>query len=75
MRALRRNGCYVARVTTKDNVMLTTKDAARLLGISTSTLRRWCDKGIDVPHWRTPTGQRRFPARELRGWMEGRKPQ
>lgn len=37
-----------------------TAEAARLLGIHPSTLRRWDHKGILHPSIRTPTGERRY---------------
>lgn len=35
-------------------------EAARLLGVHPSTLRRWDEKGILRPSIRTPTGERRY---------------
>lgn len=43
---------------------LTTSEAARHLGCSISTLRRWTDAG-HLRALRTPGGQRRFPRAEL----------
>lgn len=47
-------------------------EAAKLLGVSVSTVRLWCDSG-HLPHWRTPTGQRRFNEQELREWLAKRQ--
>ena len=43
---------------------LTTSEAARHLGVSLSTVRRWSDMGY-LRGYRTPGGQRRFPVGEL----------
>ena len=43
---------------------LTTSEAARHLGVSLSTVRRWSDMGY-LRGYRTPGGQRRFPVFEL----------
>lgn len=43
-----------------------TAEAARLLGIHPSTLRRWDHKGILHPSYRTPTGERRYTEADLK---------
>jgi excisionase family DNA binding protein len=43
---------------------LTTAQAARHLGVSLSTVRRWSDQG-HLPGARTPGGQRRFSVEQL----------
>ena len=47
-----------------------TAEAARLLGIHPSTLRRWDEKGILRPSIRTPTGERRYTEADIQA---GRK--
>ena len=42
-----------------------TAEAARLLGIHPSTLRRWDEKGILRPSIRTLTGERRYTDADL----------
>lgn len=42
----------------------TTSEAARRLGVSLSTIRRWSDHGY-LHGYRTPGGQRRFSAQQL----------
>jgi excisionase family DNA binding protein len=44
--------------------MLTVSEAARYLGVSVSTLRRWADAG-HVGYCRTPGDQRRFWPEQL----------
>ena len=39
--------------------LLTVAQAARLLGIADSTVRRWADQGL-IPHVKTLKGYRRF---------------
>ena len=43
---------------------LTTSEAARHLGVSMSTIRRWSDMGY-LSSYRTPGGQRRFSVDQL----------
>lgn len=43
---------------------LTTSEAARHLGVSLSTIRRWSDLGY-LRGYRTPGGQRRFSTDQL----------
>ena len=40
-------------------------EAAKLLGVHPSTLRRWDEKGILRPSIRTPTGERRYTEADL----------
>jgi excisionase family DNA binding protein len=41
-----------------DDPVLTTREAARLLGIAVSTAQQWSESGI-LPAWKTPGGHRR----------------
>lgn len=50
---------------------LSVSQAARLLGVSVSSLRAWAAAGM-VPHVRTPGGHRRFDRDELAGWLAER---
>jgi len=43
---------------------LSTSQAARALGVSLGTIRRWSDMG-SLHAYRTPGGQRRFSAEEI----------
>ena len=51
--------------------LLTVSAAARLLGVSSSSLRAWAAAGR-VPHVRTPGGHRRFELDELVRWLSDR---
>ena len=42
-----------------------TAEAARMLGVHPSTLRRWDKKGILRPSIRTPTGERRYTDEDI----------
>lgn len=42
-----------------------TAEAAKLLGVHPSTLRRWDKTGILRPSYRTPTGERRYTEADL----------
>jgi excisionase family DNA binding protein len=48
---------------------LTTSEAARHLGVSMSTIRRWSDMGY-LSSYRTPGGQRRFSIEQLDAFIE-----
>ncbi len=48
---------------------LTTSEAARRLGVSLSTIRRWSDMG-HLRGYRTPGGQRRFSIQQLDEFLE-----
>ena len=43
---------------------LSISEAARVLGVSLSTVRRWSDAGV-LPSYRTPGGQRRYSRAEI----------
>lgn len=51
--------------------LLSVSAAARLLGVSSSSLRAWAAAGR-VPHVRTPGGHRRFELDELVRWLADR---
>jgi excisionase family DNA binding protein len=54
---------------------LTTSEAARELGVSLSTIRRWSDTG-HLRGYRTPGGQRRFSKEQIEDFLqslEGRR--
>jgi excisionase family DNA binding protein len=55
---------FMTRSTHTSRLGLTTSEAARHLGVSLSTVRRWSDMGY-LRGYRTPGGQRRFPVGEL----------
>ena len=48
-------------------------EAARLLGVHPSTLRRWDHKGILHPSIRTPTGERRYTYADIEAAREATK--
>ena len=56
---------------TGDSPLLSVSAAARLLGVSSSSLRAWAAAGR-VPHVRTPGGHRRFELDELVRWLAER---
>jgi len=49
---------------------LSTSEAARHLGVSLSTVRRWSDLGY-LRGYRTPGGQRRFSVDQLDEFVRG----
>jgi excisionase family DNA binding protein len=49
---------------------LTISEAARHLGVSLSTVRRWSDAGV-LPSYRTPGGQRRYNREQLESFLNG----
>jgi len=52
---------------------LTVSQAARHLGVSISTVRRWSDSGA-LRGYRTPGGQRRFTQEELDQFVASLRP-
>ena len=48
---------------------LSTSEAARHLGVSLSTVRRWSDSG-HLRGYRTPGGQRRFTVEQLDAFLD-----
>ena len=61
---------YTSHMTAKTHRLgLTTSEAARHLGVSLSTIRRWSDMGY-LRGYRTPGGQRRFSIQQLDDFLE-----
>jgi excisionase family DNA binding protein len=54
----------MSRDRTNSRLGLSTSEAARHLGVSLSTVRRWSDAG-HLRGYRTPGGQRRFTVEQL----------
>jgi excisionase family DNA binding protein len=52
---------------------LTASQAARHLGVSISTVRRWSDAG-HLNGYRTPGGQRRFSVEQLDAFLDSLRP-
>ncbi|HEX7297456.1 MAG TPA: helix-turn-helix domain-containing protein [Solirubrobacteraceae bacterium] len=52
---------------------LTASQAARHLGVSISTVRRWSDAG-HLKGYRTPGGQRRFSVAQLDEFLDSLRP-
>jgi excisionase family DNA binding protein len=52
---------------------LTASEAARHLGVSISTVRRWSDAG-HLKGYRTPGGQRRFSVEQLDDFLDSLRP-
>jgi excisionase family DNA binding protein len=50
-------------------LMFTSSQAARYLGVSLATIRRWTDAG-HIACYRTPGGQRRFSKDQLDGFID-----
>src|ERR1700728_3677671 len=50
-------------------LVFTSSEAARYLGVSLATIRRWTDAG-HLSGYRTPGGQRRFSRAQLDGFVE-----
>lgn len=55
---------------TASRLGLSTSEAARHLGVSLSTVRRWSDLG-HLQGYRTPGGQRRFSVEQLDEFVQG----
>ncbi len=52
---------------------LTASQAARALGVSVSTVRRWSDSGA-LRGYRTPGGQRRFSREQIDSFIASLEP-
>jgi excisionase family DNA binding protein len=50
-------------------LVFTSSQAARYLGVSLATIRRWTDAGY-LTGYRTPGGQRRFSREQLDGFID-----
>jgi excisionase family DNA binding protein len=50
-------------------LVFTSSQAARYLGVSLATIRRWTDAG-HISCYRTPGGQRRFSRDQLDGFID-----
>jgi excisionase family DNA binding protein len=50
-------------------LVFTSSQAARYLGVSLATIRRWADAG-HLGCYRTPGGQRRFSREQLDGFVD-----
>jgi excisionase family DNA binding protein len=59
------------RTSTETDGLVSVSVAARMLGVSASSLRAWAAAGL-VPHRRTPGGHRRFDPAELEQWLAAR---
>lgn len=55
-----------------EKTLLTTKEMARFLRISTSTIDTYRRRGL-VPYVRLPNGQVRFEQREIMKWIEEKR--
>lgn len=53
----------------KPRLMLTTREAASLLGIHTNTLRRWSDKGVIRAYRISQRGDRRFQREDIDAFL------
>jgi excisionase family DNA binding protein len=51
-----------------DRLIFTSSEAARYIGVSLATIRRWTDAG-HIHCYRTPGGQRRFSRTQLDDFM------
>jgi excisionase family DNA binding protein len=56
------------QTTPEPRLALSISDAARVLGVSLSTVRRWSDAGV-LPSYRTPGGQRRYSREQLEAFL------
>lgn len=44
---------------------------AQLIGVTSVTLRKWGDKGLLIPHHRSPTGYRYYSEEQLQDYLSG----
>jgi len=55
-----------------EKVLLTTREMARFLRISTATIDKYRKRGL-IPYVRLPNGQVRFEQREIMRWIEEKR--
>jgi len=56
--------------TLQSKVMLTTGEAAQLLGLHLNTVRRWTQKGVLKAYRITPRGDRRFRRKDVDAFLK-----
>jgi excisionase family DNA binding protein len=66
-------GVMSANTSPVSGLGLTASQAARHLGVSISTVRRWSDAG-HLEGYRTPGGQRRFSVAQLDAFLDSLRP-
>jgi excisionase family DNA binding protein len=59
----------VPNTTHEHQLVFTSSQAARYLGVSLATIRRWTDAAY-LTGYRTPGGQRRFSREQLDGFID-----
>jgi excisionase family DNA binding protein len=62
-----------AAAQTDSQLVFTSSQAARYLGVSLATIRRWADAG-HLSCYRTPGGQRRFSREQLDSFIVSLQP-
>jgi excisionase family DNA binding protein len=60
---------HIADPNHEHQLVFTSSQAARYLGVSLATIRRWTDAGY-LAGYRTPGGQRRFSREQLDGFID-----
>jgi excisionase family DNA binding protein len=69
----------MSQTASSNRLGLSASQAARVLGVSVSTVRRWSDSGA-LRGYRTPGGQRRFSREQIDAFLDsleegrGRRP-
>ncbi len=58
----------MSQIVQSSRLGLTASQAARALGVSVSTVRRWSDSGA-LRGYRTPGGQRRFSREQIEAFV------
>lgn len=48
-------------------------EAAAIIGVSTTAVADWADKGL-IPHFKTPGGQRRFRREDVEQFLKSQEP-
>lgn len=66
---IRMSKTTMSHLHTEDDPVLTTRDAARHLGVAVSTAQLWMESGA-IPSWKTPGGHRRCRLSDVRRLIE-----
>ena len=57
----------------KDDDIMNLQEAAEMLGVTRHTLKRWIEKGVDIPHRRVSEKKWFFYKKAIKEWAGGQE--